>query len=125
VLTCTVTLAWVKLSLRARGWTGTVARIRSRVERRSTELEPSLGVVCAVERRVALAAAFYPGRARCLEQSLALYLLLRSRHVAVRYCQGVQFYPFEAHAWIEYHGQVVNDVAEHVKHFARFPDQLP
>lgn len=72
-----------------------------------------------------MAGAFYPGRARCLEQSLALYYLLRRQGVAVKYCHGVQFYPFQAHAWIEYEGSVINDVAPHVKHFARFPDQLP
>jgi hypothetical protein len=56
---------------------------------------------------------------------LTLYYLARQEGVRVRYCQGVQLFPFVAHAWIEYRGEVVNDVAEHVKHFARFPDQLP
>jgi hypothetical protein len=47
------------------------------------------------------------------------------RGVAVRYCQGMHPYPFAAHAWITYRGQVINDVPEHVKHFTPFPDQLP
>ena len=72
-----------------------------------------------------MAGALYPGRALCLEQSLALYYLLRRRGVPVRYCQGVQPYPFEAHAWVEYGGTPINDVIDHVTLFARFPDQLP
>jgi hypothetical protein len=74
---------------------------------------------------VALAGALYPGRARCLEQSLVLYYLLRGRGVAARYCQGVQPNPFQAHAWIEYRGEIITDVEEHVARFARLPDQLP
>ena len=34
-------------------------------------------------------------------------------------------YPFQAHAWIEYRGEVVNDVPEHAGFFARLPEQLP
>jgi hypothetical protein len=37
----------------------------------------------------------------------------------------VRPYPFQAHAWIEYRGSVVNDLPEHVAQFARFPRQLP
>jgi hypothetical protein len=37
----------------------------------------------------------------------------------------VQPYPFQAHAWIEYQGEVVNDVPEHARFFARLPEQLP
>jgi transglutaminase-like putative cysteine protease len=72
-----------------------------------------------------MAGALYLGRAKCLEQSLALYYLLRRQGVAVAYCQGVQPYPFRAHAWVEYRGQVINDVPEHARFFARLPEQLP
>jgi hypothetical protein len=72
-----------------------------------------------------MAAAFYPGRAECLERSLVLYYILRRQGVRVRYCHGVQPSPLTAHAWIEYGGEVINDVPEHVKEFSRLPDQLP
>lgn len=125
VVRCGVTIFAVKRSLRARGFEATLTWIRRRVE----AVKPAAGVgtdaVRRTERAVATAGAFYPGRALCLEQSLALYLVLRSQGVAVRYCQGVQFHPFQAHAWVEYEGEVINGVAPHVKHFARFPDQLP
>jgi hypothetical protein len=67
----------------------------------------------------------YPGRARCLEQSLVLYYLLRRRGVALHYRQGVMPHPFQAHAWIEYRDEVITDVAEHAAQFACMPDQLP
>ena len=72
-----------------------------------------------------MAGAFYPGRALCLEQSLLLYDVLRRQGVPAKYCQGVKLHPFQAHAWIEYQGQVINDVPEHVKGFARLHEQLP
>jgi hypothetical protein len=124
VLVCGAAIFAVKLSLRIRGFGGTLTWIRRRVEATST-IAADTDTVRRAERAVATAGAFYPGRALCLEQSLALYLVLRSQGVAVTYCQGVQFHPFQAHAWVEYEGEVINDVAPHVKHFARFPDQLP
>ena len=78
-------------------------------------------VVAAIERAVALAAALYPGRALCLEQSLVLYYCLRRRGINATFRIGVQAYPFAAHAWVEYRGYPINDVEEHVKWFAPLP----
>jgi hypothetical protein len=78
-----------------------------------------------VEYAVAMAGALYPARAMCLEQSLTLYYLLRREGILVGYCQGAVPYPFESHAWVEYRGEPVNDVAEHVKLFAKLPALLP
>jgi transglutaminase-like putative cysteine protease len=107
------------------GYEGALGWVRRRVDGVPATSTASVEAVRAVEHRVAMAAAFYPGRALCLEQSLALYLLLRRRGVAVRYRQGVQSHPFQAHAWVEYRGEVINDVAEHTERFTPFPDQLP
>jgi hypothetical protein len=71
------------------------------------------------ERRVALACAFYPGRALCLERSWVLYYLLRHQGIDVRFATGVKVDPFGAHAWVEYQGVPLNDVAEHVALYAR------
>lgn len=60
-------------------------------------------------RRIALAAAFYPRRARCLEQSLALYVLLLRRGIEAQLKLGVQPRPFYAHAWVELDGRPVNE----------------
>lgn len=125
VLRCGLVIAWLKVLLRIRGFSGTLAWVHRRVGRLPASSDVEIEKVKAVEYRVAMAGALYPGRAKCLEQSLTLYYLLRRHRVAARYCQGVQPYPFQAHAWIEYQGEVVNDVAEHAGFFARFPDQLP
>jgi transglutaminase-like putative cysteine protease len=71
---------------------------------------------------VAVAAAFFPGRAVCLEQSLALYLLLRGRGVPAELRLGVQVYPFYAHAWVELHGEPVNEDRETVEKFRMLPE---
>ncbi len=72
-----------------------------------------------------MAAALFPGRALCLEQSLTLYVLLRLAGATVRLRLGVQAYPFGAHAWVEYLGRPLNDIEEHVAFFAPLPDVLP
>jgi hypothetical protein len=125
VLRCGLAITWIKLLLRTRGFLGTTGWIRRRVEQVPTTAAASPEQVRAVEYAVAMAGALYPGRAKCLEQSLTLYYLLRRSGVVVKYCQGVQPYPFQAHAWVEYRGEVINDVAEHARFFARLPDQLP
>ena len=115
----------LKASLKVRGYKRTVEWIRRRVERVPVRADVDPTVVKAAEWWVAMAAAFYPGRAECLERSLVLYYVLRRQGVAVRYCHGVRPSLLTAHAWIEYGGEVVNDVPEHVKEFPRLPDQLP
>jgi len=125
VLRCEVTLARIKCLLQIRRFEGTIAWIRARVENIPATATVGLKRVRECEYAVAMAGALYPGRAKCLEQSLTLYYLARRQGVAVRYCQGMQLYPFLVHAWVEYQGQVINDVPEHVKHFTTFPDQLP
>lgn len=125
VLRCGLLIAWFKWLLRVRGFMGTIEWIRHRTEALPATSETELETVKVVEHAVAMAGALYPGRAKCLEQSLTLYYLLRRHGVAAVYCHGVQPYPFQAHAWIEYRGEVVNDVPEHVGLFSRFSDQLP
>jgi hypothetical protein len=125
VVRCGLLIAWFKALLRILGFLGTLEWIRKRVELLPATVEAEPETVKAVEYAVAMAGALYPGRAKCLEQSLTLYYLLRRSGVAAMYCQGVQPYPFQAHAWIEYRGEVINDVPEHARFFARLPEQLP
>jgi hypothetical protein len=124
VFRCGLMILALKLALATRGLGWTVQWIRRHVAAVTPRSAP-LGLVRDVEHAVALAAALYPGRALCLEQSLVLYYLLRRQGVVAKYCQGVQPYPFLAHAWVEYGGEPVNDFAEHVKQFGRLPEQLP
>jgi hypothetical protein len=107
----------LKTSLRVAGFERTWRWIQRSTEDASEATDIDGVTVAAVERAVALAAALYPGRAFCLERSLALYHYLRRRGVHVRYQMGVQTYPFGAHAWVEYRGEVINDVPEHVARY--------
>jgi hypothetical protein len=125
VLRCAWEITAMKLRLRRRGFDGTLRWIAAQVGGVPARDDVALEEVQRVEYHVAMAAAVYPARARCLEQSLTLYYLLRRQGVTARYCQGAQAYPFHAHAWVEYQGEVINDVAEHTEHFARFPNLLP
>lgn len=123
-LRCTVVIAVIKFRLAMQGFSRTVRWIRRQVDDVPVTEHAGTKAVRAEEYRVAMAAALYPGRAQCLERSLALYLLLRRRGVAVRYRQGVQPFPFKAHAWVEYRGEVINDVPEHAKQFMPLPEIL-
>lgn len=124
-LRCTLMLLGIKVMLRVRGFMQSAAWIRARVELIEATESATVQTVQAIEYSVAMAAALYPGRARCLEQSLVLYYLLRKQGVAAKYRQGVQPHPFQAHAWVEYLGKVINDVDEHAVQFTPLPDQLP
>lgn len=125
VLQSGLMIAALKLSLRVRGYKRTIEWIRRRVESVPRRGDVAPTVVKAAEWWVAMAAAFYPGRAECLERSLVLYYVLRRQGVPVKYCHGVQPWPLISHAWVEYRGEVINDVPERVNEFSRLPDQLP
>ena len=124
VLGAGFTIFAVKLSLKLRGYGRTIRWIQRAVQGVPTDTSADAEVVKAAEHAVAMAGALYPGRALCLEQSLALYYLLRRQGVALAYCHGVRPHPFTAHAWVEYRQEPINDVAEHVELFARFPEQM-
>lgn len=125
ILRSMLAIAIAKRALRRRGLTHTLGALRDRYDHEpgATEVDP-LAIVAA-DRVVALAAAFYPGRAHCLERSLVLYERLSRLGAAPEFRLGVQAAPFAAHAWIELDGTPVNDCAEHVAHFAVVPDAQP
>ena len=120
VARCALTLLAVRARLKVRGFGRSVAWARRRGER-----APGARLAAEqVERaayHVAVAAAFFPGRAVCLEQSLALYVLLRRRGVPAELRVGVQVYPFHAHAWVELDGEPVNEDREVVEKFRALP----
>lgn len=73
-----------------------------------------------IARRVAVAASVYPRRALCLEQSVALYVLLRGRGVRADLRFGVRPYPFLAHAWVEVAGVPLNERPESIEQLVPF-----
>jgi hypothetical protein len=125
VLRCAAMIFAIKAALRIGGFAGVTNWIRCRVQSLPATTAVTEEAVTATESAVATAAALYPGRALCLEQSLVLYYMLRRQGVPVRFRMGVQAHPFAAHAWVEYRGQVLNDIPEHLKAFAPLVDDLP
>ena len=125
VFPCGLLLVAIKLSLVLCGFARTRRVIEALTRRTHTRCSSIGARVAELDRRVALASALYPGRALCLEQSLALHALLRREGIPSCFRLGVQPHPFAAHAWIEVDGVPVNDVVEHVRHFTPFPDIAP
>ena len=103
--------AGFRRTVRAAKWLGD--RCRNRAPRGEAE---------QVARAVATAAAFFPGRAICLEQSVALHILLRRGGHPAALRVGVQPYPFRAHAWVELGGQPVYENADQLVKFVPFPE---
>ncbi|HEX7243715.1 MAG TPA: lasso peptide biosynthesis B2 protein [Longimicrobiaceae bacterium] len=123
---CALLLLGVRLHLRARGFGPSVALAR-RLGRTRPPLADDAGARALADsaaRGVATAAAFFPGRAVCLEQSLALYVVLRRRGVAAELRVGVHPAPFTAHAWVEVAGEPVNENPELIGTLLPFPALL-
>jgi len=79
-----------------------------------------------IARLEAAAARHLPFDTNCLEQSLVLCGLLELRGIQPKLRIGARKEAdrFEAHAWVEVCGYVLNDGEEHV-HFVPFEDSIP
>lgn len=75
---------------------------------RSREAATSDDALAAV-RAARRAAAWWPGRAACLEISLTATWLAALRGRAVGWCHGVQVHPYTFHAWVEADGVPVGE----------------
>ncbi len=124
-----VTLLKVSWSLRLLG----LARTREHLRRGSASPQKPLhsdveALVTAWEWAVRLAARNVPCRARCLEQSLSLWYLLRRRGVETSLRIGVRkssTKTLQAHAWVELEGRPINDRPDIAKSYAAFEGPLP
>jgi len=98
------------------------------VKRRSRPWTPEelRATALGVARAVRSAELHGPADPNCLERSLTLWWLLRRNgveselHIGARK-EGTRF---EAHAWIELGGSILNDAAEVHRHYARFDAPL-
>ena len=122
VVTCLLLITAVDVSARVFGlrrtlrWAKRASGVRPvgiRAGRAAADADACAG-------RVALASAFYPRRALCLEQSLVLFVVLRRRGVAAELRIGVQPRPFYAHAWVEVDGRPLRESRELSQSFAVF-----
>jgi hypothetical protein len=62
-----------------------------------------------VSSAVDLACIWYWKHVLCLQRSAATVCLLRNHGVPAQLVIGAQHMPFQAHAWVEVDGRVVND----------------
>jgi hypothetical protein len=71
-----------------------------------TGTPPTIEEICSA---VDMACIWYWKEALCLQRSAAAVCLLKQNGVPARMVIGVQLMPFQAHAWVEVEGRVVND----------------
>jgi len=109
----------VKIGLRTLGFAQTMRTIR-RLDHHNT-YSVSAAEAEQVALQVARAGSLYPGRARCLEQSMVLYFILRRRGAAVELRIGVRPYGFLAHAWVELDGRPIYEKGEVTDAVVAFP----
>lgn len=120
-----LTLTW--LGLRALGF----KRMRDSAERfpRSTQpitdtsdSNPQLIASRTIARLIGSASRHLVFTPNCLVQSLALLEMLRRRgiHAELRVGARHESGAFEAHAWVEFAGTVLNDVSAEHHHFTPF-----
>lgn len=121
-VSCMCVLVIVKLALRVVGFARTIRSIEWLTRRQRGIGRAAPDFVHAADRVVAIAAALYPGRALCLEQSLVLHYVLRRGGVESTLRIGVHPYPFSAHAWVECGGEPVNDIREHTRTYTPLPN---
>jgi hypothetical protein len=122
LLTCLATLLLADLALHAGGLRRAVRSAQRFAGRPPIDDSPAAAaLVAATVHRVAVAASLYPRRALCLEQSLALHVLLARRGVSNELRIGVRQLPFYAHAWVEHRGRPINEREEFVRTLAPFP----
>ena len=115
-----VALIAIKLLLVVIGFARTHSLLQWRVRHRATTTNPDAATLNTSARAVVAAAILIPGRIECLEQSLALWYLLRRRGVGAELTFGMTQYPFGAHAWVTYRGEPVNEDPEALRHYAAF-----
>jgi hypothetical protein len=87
---------------------------------------PERELALVIARMEAAAARNIFLHANCLEQSLVLWWLLRRRGIdaALRLGARKESGTFEAHAWVEWDGEVVNLADREHQHFAPFENPV-
>jgi hypothetical protein len=110
----------IKLMLLTLGFARTLRFLTWRTIGRATNVYPDTASLESAARTVVAAAVLIPGRIECLEQSLALWHLLRRRGVGAELTFGMRQYPFGAHAWVTYRGEPLNEDREALRHYVAF-----
>ena len=122
-------LLLISVSLRLRGFNKTRDALQQRLPVEPAEnapAGPSAEIVQRTCRMVTAAAHYVALRPTCLEQSLALWYLLRKQNIAASLRIGVRKSAdkFEAHAWVEHQGTALNSSEGLHRHYAAFASEF-
>lgn len=122
-------LPLIALALRVFGFRrlhGALARLLPMPGATSRSAEQALTQAYATAQVVQAAVRQSPYPVNCLQQSLVLWWLLRRRRLSSDLRLGVRKATsrFEAHAWVEYRGFVLNDSEDVHQRFAPFDQSI-
>ena len=125
-----ILLPLVRWSLRLRGYGKTFNSLQKRAQfqPKATEVAPeSREEVQSTCRMVRAALRYSLAQYTCLEESLTLWYLLRRQGIPACLRIGVrkENEKFEAHAWVEYGGEALNQYEAEHRHYAAFEQDLP
>jgi len=108
VLTAYLELVRFGFHIRRRNFAALHFAVRNSGVHKHTPGCSSLEELC---RAVDLACIWYGKKVLCLQRSAAATCLLRRHGIPAQLVIGTQQIPFNAHAWVEVEGRVVNDRA--------------
>jgi len=119
-------LPWIRVSLRMRGYNATFASLQSRAGLIANDTSDSPEQVRRICRSVRSAVHHSFLRFTCLEESLGLWYLLRKQGIVSQLRIGVRKSSgkFEAHAWVEFGGEAVNQAEATHLHYAAFEKEF-
>ncbi|MGB6199787.1 MAG: lasso peptide biosynthesis B2 protein [Candidatus Acidiferrales bacterium] len=118
-------LSLTAVALRVLGfprWRGTLEKYAANAPAAAGDAASRLALAREVTRLAQKAERHGPLRPSCLERSLVLWWLLRRRGLPAELRIGArkEGARFDAHAWVELDGEVLNDSDTVRKHYARF-----
>jgi hypothetical protein len=122
----TVALAWAMLPVMSAGLRLLgLAKLHARIHRHDLRCSESHFRLQSAKRLallVGFAARYTPATSTCLSRSILLLWLLRRRGIDAQLRIGTRFVgrSFDAHAWVEWQGEPVNDSPAAAAQFAAF-----
>lgn len=122
VVGAAVLLVAVKSLLRLVGARRSIALVErlTAITRRQPSDEHAF--VQSVASAVVFASTLFPGRARCLEQSLAIHWRLRRAGVNSALRFGVRAYPFAAHVWVVHAQKPILESPDTLRTYVELPE---
>lgn len=119
-------LPWIRVSLSIRGYNPTFTALQSWLSPIEKSSPAGLDQVQKINRMVRAAVHHSLLHFTCLEESLGLWYLLRKQGIVSQLRIGVRKSSgkFEAHAWVEYAGEALNQPEATHLHYAAFEEEF-